>query len=674
MNQTSSSGSLADSSDGVSDNVSGSGSGSVSVSVSGRVIEAKSPGDQSYDGPATPSIRNTSAPYRQHSDDSGEEMEGVSEKDKDALSMPPTEQLGSTEDSNGTATDNSNRTVTTSGNSTGVLSSLRRLRLQRKRVPGGAAAKLIGKSDIEAKSGGNDGGESEADGLMTKEFQDLDEDDEDLEVKPPVDELNKIRDQAKEEFTVGLMTNRRYHSPTLPDFSDVANMSLQPNPSDGSAPRVRNWNEIFHDNVTAAVLSLLSPGGAGSNVSEPAPLGVIGDAPSPQQKGQGNKENTLNTGLDLVDLSNVTSNKSGELTPSAFPAVSAFQPPPRRDDISIASVSSFHTRTSTVGYEASASGKALLQQPLMTKKTEQRVEEIRSQMKDPNKTLSDLMESIASPENDTFTRGSMVRRKNACGALQVLTAKKVHRVQICWTIGVLQSITSVLEDSGSRKLEDVFPDPDTRREYMEARKRAVAALMNLSVPPANRLAVFHSPRLIPAIVCVINQDTDEARRGSCAVLAHLSKTKENRLLMAQVPGLLDAVTTVIEPIESLSFDESTEASQDEQPLYSVSTSDASAGAPTLTATTTSDGGTAGRKGGRESGKSGEESVGSNMASHYLQPTNSEDPVRASKRYDGEPNDSIHGARQNVFALLDHLMKEKDNAVRIVVFPKFRFLV
>jgi hypothetical protein len=41
---------------------------------------------------------------------------------------------------------------------------------------------------------------------------------------------------------------------------------------------------------------------------------------------------------------------------------------------------------------------------------------------------------------------------------------------------------------------------------------------------------------------------------------------------------------------------------------------------------------------------------------------SEDPSTASRRYDDHPNAHLHGARTNIFALLSHLVKEKDNAV------------
>lgn len=39
----------------------------------------------------------------------------------------------------------------------------------------------------------------------------------------------------------------------------------------------------------------------------------------------------------------------------------------------------------------------------------------------------------------------------------------------------------------------------------------------------------------------------------------------------------------------------------------------------------------------------------------------EEPSEASARYDEDPNQFLHSSRQNMFALLSHLLKEKDNA-------------
>jgi hypothetical protein len=52
--------------------------------------------------------------------------------------------------------------------------------------------------------------------------------------------------------------------------------------------------------------------------------------------------------------------------------------------------------------------------------------------KDPNKTLSDFIAALSTPKDGTFSRGYMVlRSKNACGTLQVITANSVHPVKIC---------------------------------------------------------------------------------------------------------------------------------------------------------------------------------------------------------------------------------------------------
>jgi hypothetical protein len=66
--------------------------------------------------------------------------------------------------------------------------------------------------------------------------------------------------------------------------------------------------------------------------------------------------------------------------------------------------------------------------------------------KDPNKTLSDFIAALSTPKDGTFSRGYMVlRSKNACGTLQVITANSVHPVKICWTVGILPALSSVLK-------------------------------------------------------------------------------------------------------------------------------------------------------------------------------------------------------------------------------------
>jgi hypothetical protein len=489
-----------------------------------------------------------------------------------------------------------------------AVRSFRRLRANRQRVPGGAAAKLFGKSnDTVPGPVADDDGDGDGDG----------DGDDALEVKPPLDELDRIRQEALAEYSKGPKTNRRYHASDN-DMSNVRR-GLERSPNEASLPSILNRTEIFHENATAAVLSLLNP-----------PM-------SPN---------------DQKDASALVTSHSNDITQvplSPLASNNLFMPPQKEDD-DASSVGAVKNPKKTS--ELTSSGKIQLQQPLLTRNAELQVEQIAEKMFSPNKQLGDLMAAIRSPENGDFSRRYMVRRKNACGALQVLTANSIHRVRICWTLGVLPSITSVLEDAGSRDLESVFPDKDTRREYIEARTRAIKALMNLSMPPDNRLAVFHSPRLVSALIHVINQEPGECRKGCCAILAHLAKTKENRILLAQVPGLLDAATDVIQPIARpppLEDDVESVRSQEQDPLESMSSSDNSAGAPAIVESFMSE-------------EELEKKEYDKVTVSKVHTDESEDPIASSRRYDSDPNTHLHGARQNIFAFLGHLLKEKDNAV------------
>ena len=286
--------------------------------------------------------------------------------------------------------------------------------------------------------------------------------------------------------------------------------------------------------------------------------------------------------------------------------------------------------------------KNVLELRFLSEKAEQRWEEISKQMKSPSKKLADLMTNIAAPKEGNYSRGYMVRRKNACGALQVLTATNAHRIQICWTSGLLPTLTSFLDEIGDRQLDQAFPDVHIRGEYSEARKRVIGAILNLSIPQENRLAVFHSPKLVQSLLQVINKDNGECRPGCSAIFAHLSKTKDNRLLMAQVPGLLESVIGIIGPKED-EVDDSSGMSRQQNNLFDFSSSDSSSSDDSS----------------QETSDNEEEKTVSNKEKQ------AEDPVRASKRYDNDPDELLHVARVNVFALLSHLIKEKDNAVSIL---------
>ncbi len=449
----------------------------------------------------------------------------------------------------------------------------------KQRVTGGGAAKLFGKPDPPVE---DEDSEFENDG------------DDALEVKAPVEELMKSREQAIAEFSVGSPQNKRYHAPKK---------TSTPGANDNSSRhhRILDRDEVFHQNATSAIVSILTPSNKG-NSSTPE----ISDILSAKS-------------TDIHLSPNNSNIKGQEASPFSRPSTELMT---LKSVGSEAVDDAIETMTST--------GKNPLVQHLLSKKTERHLAAIKIRMKDPTKNLTELMEAIVSPENGLFDRHYMVRRKNACGALKVLTANASHRVNICWTVGVLPALASVLEDSGPTTLEEKFPNPVIRREFFEARKRALSCLMYMAQPKTNKLPIFHCPKLVAALIRVIEQDDGEARRSSSTVLAQLSKSKENRLIMAQVPGLIDAVTTVIEPKDCYSpseegsvFSDSVESDVYQSRSYEIS----------------------------------EKSTKQTMSE---EPIMSDKIAEMSDRYDSDPDPFLHGCRTNIFAMLSHLVKEKDN--------------
>lgn len=517
-----------------------------------------------------------------------------------------------------------------------AVRSFRQLRAKRKnRVPGGAAAKLIGKAYTE------DGDEEQQyEGGDTRPV----EDEEDGSDMVPTDEFIKIRDEARSAFEKGTKDNRRYHS-----YEPTTSTSPQQTPGVRPAP---SRGQAVHETPTAAVLDLIggreTPKSSHTTKSKRFPDGI------PTILSSKSREQLPPPPKDYTQTPSV------EVSPR-----NAFQAPPRKEEHLNADDTESKPQTTTAAseeMEPTTKGKSPLEQPLLSKKAEQRVAQMKEHMQDPSSTLADLIATIATPEDKTFSRGYMVHRKNACGALQVLTSKKNKRIQICWTLGVLPALASVLEDSGTRDLAVEFPDIPTRKEFLEARKRAVGSLLNLSMAQENRLAVFHTPRLVANLVRVIELDQYDARKGCCAVLAHLAKTKENRLLMAQVPGLIDAMTSIIEPnviivppkaiSEEEEDDDSSRTPDHDFPLRNSSSEDASSREPFSSGSFSSSDGESQKK---EKQEDGRYQVDVSSVPTY-------DPAKAAKRYDEDRNEYLHGTRLNVFAILSHLVKEKDNAV------------
>lgn len=462
--------------------------------------------------------------------------------------------------------------------------------VKHQRIPGGAAAKLIGRK-------------------IDDDYQFVNDGDDALEVAAPVDDLIKSRDMAKAEFSVGSAQNKRYHAPVREKILQM--------PIDKSLPRILDRDEVFHENAAAAIVSILTPSNKSINTLDINDILTARSSDIHMTPSSGN------------DKAHTKSLSSPFLRPSMKTGITTIKSV--GSDANSAVEDAIETMTST--------GKNPLVQYLVTKKTERHLATIKNRMKDPTKNLTELMEAIASPPNGLFDRHYMVRRKNACGALKVLTANASHRVNICWTLGVLPALTSVLEDSGLDTLKNKFLNVSIRREFFEARKRALSSLVYLAIPQNNKLPIFHCPRLVASLVRVIEQDDGEARRSCCAVLAHLSKSKENRLIMAQVPGLIDAITAVIEPKDNyLGSDEDFLSSQSaDSELFEIFD--------------------------RLSNEDIEMSISEKSHEQTMseERVTSEDVAELSATYDEDPDPFLHGARQNVFALLSHLVKEKDNA-------------
>jgi len=199
----------------------------------------------------------------------------------------------------------------------------------------------------------------------------------------------------------------------------------------------------------------------------------------------------------------------------------------------------------------------------------------------------------------------------------------------------LPALTSVLDDVGPYGIETAFPDIRTRNEYDEARKRTVQTLLNLAAQKENRIVMFHSPGLVQALIRTIEEDMMDARQGACAVLAFFARTPQNRILMGKVPHLLDAISAVLNP------DGDRKKILFKKTLPPTINKSADHTFPT------------------EMGKHG------SLGSHDKGAEEKEDVIAPlspkNHSFDDDPNKCLNGARQNTFALLMHLIKEKENA-------------
>lgn len=426
-----------------------------------------------------------------------------------------------------------------------------------------------------------------------------------------VREIGLALERARGEYEMGSDLNRRYKTKQQPANDTMLSLTVSDSMS-VQTPYFLNRKEIFHPSAAAAVEALLTPIETGS---------ILSRASSKDRQ----------DGVLLVQNSrgeSIKESPSGQSTSHESP--SAFQPPKEENSSEMA------------GQPATK----LLLTGLINSNTERKLESLEKRMIDPSQTTADLLVAIASPEDaNAIDLGFVVRRKNACGALKVMTNDPKKRLKLCWTVGVLPALTSVLTDSFDAKGLNFRRDKRIRYEYEAALNRAISALLNLSMPKENRMAVFHTPRLMQALIRLIQEQSESVCRGCTAILAFLAKSTENRLLMAQIPGFLDALVTVIRPKPPRVESGGQQLMRKTHPW--VTQSDGKSSDDSYSESPS-----------RRSEKT--HSHASEDSQKTLKMAPSQTPIELFG-YDETADAMLRSARNNVFALVSHLSKEKDNA-------------
>lgn len=168
-------------------------------------------------------------------------------------------------------------------------------------------------------------------------------------------------------------------------------------------------------------------------------------------------------------------------------------------------------------------------------------EALKKQLLKPSPQMEELMTQINRGVATPIDRAFATRRKNACGALKVLAAKKENRLKICWTSGVLLAMTSVLQDVQADNL-----DEQNRVANIEARNRIVSVLQNLALEKKNHMLIASTPGLLDSMAQTILLDENEGRQGCCTVVFYLSKTADTKAAIAKNKELMASITKVIE--------------------------------------------------------------------------------------------------------------------------------
>lgn len=308
----------------------------------------------------------------------------------------------------------------------------------------------------------------------------------------------------------------------------------------------------------------------------------------------------------------------------------------------------------------------------------------RQNMIEPSDQLTDLLSQIHRKNNTTIDRAFATRRKNACGALKILSAKDENRIQICWTLGVLPAIASVLSDTNAVS-NNVYSM--TYAANTEARNRIVGTLLNLSVNKKNRMLIVNTPGVLESMVETIKYDEGEGRQGCYTVLLYLAKTAEARKMIVKSAGMLECLSKIIEV--PAAKPESPVAPKSAPMLKKKSTTRDNYMHDNMDIDTFDIGRSSSRRkysasesecssqSGYDDDERGEESsVGSNHSKGKMQPMDTTFESTANKAealdegekkedldmYDADPNRFLHGARLSAFACLLCLVKSQENAV------------
>eukprot|EP01082_Thalassiosira_pseudonana_P004820 g4221.t1 g4221 contig15:589733-591122(+) len=243
--------------------------------------------------------------------------------------------------------------------------------------------------------------------------------------------------------------------------------------SEATTPSILNRGDIFHHKAASSIVSLLTPDrmfeaglmapegttGEDGNEEDDCPPDVNGDSPtgvaSPGLTFDGGDDPGSFRGGDWKGTKQVGVDGSEVVTRKLF-----CQEGGRREQCGGASGGNANN---------SDGNKEIDQNNVLNA--------LKGRMIAPSQQFSDLLSQIhRTSDNKVINRAYATRRKNACGALKILSAKEENRLKICWTKGVLQAISSVLADVKVESMDELASSAN-----VEARNRVVSTLLNLSV-------------------------------------------------------------------------------------------------------------------------------------------------------------------------------------------------